>query len=316
MKRNFRILALALSLALFIVSFPVFGFDSYAASGNLLKNPGAESKLRGWTVDSGSFMTTRGIGKSPCKPHGGKYFFMPSCEYGSASMHQDYKITGNMMGAKLTLSAYMAVWNQDPYDTARMQLSYYDENGAIIGSPETVECRTPKWMKYQIKSTIPYDTDIIRVTLIGICSTGPDVDAYFDDLVLKSSVSPSKGSGSTSSNDSGNLSNNEVAKPSKVTITKVKLTSRTKDTAHYLIKYKKIANNCTAYEIQASKNKSFPNNKSTLSYKTPNNSMTQIYLNLKRKSKGVWYVRVRAINKSGSKVVSGNWSKVKLIKVK
>ena len=92
----------------------------------------------------------------------------------------------------------------------------------------------------------------------------------------------------------------------KITVGKAKITKISKiDANQFCVKWKKISN-ATGYQFQMSKTKSFKK----VAYKGKNGEKYN-YVNFMNVTKGTWYFRVRAYNKTDGKVTYGKWSAIK-----
>lgn len=98
---------------------------------------------------------------------------------------------------------------------------------------------------------------------------------------------------------------NRSKKPAKMKITSVSLID-----GGLKLRWKTLSSNCTGYQLQLSKSSSFPSGKSTWKYSTSNKSVSGATLtNLSESTR--YYMRIRGINKAGSKTVYGPWSATK-----
>lgn len=129
----------------------------------------------------------------------------------------------------------------------------------------------------------------------------PTVPPKQDDTAKDTILLPSVKNNS----DTGDTQKKQAA-PAKVNSVTVKNTKKKTVT----VKWKKVKG-ATGYEIQYGSNKNFKKSA------TKSKVMTKTTFSIKNlKKKKVYYIRVRAFCKSGSKKIYSKWSKVKKIKVK
>lgn len=191
MKKHTKIICTCL-LAAVILAFGLLGAGSknVFAAENLIVNGGGEDGMTGWTdtADPNDYSdglwapSTSSTGHDPKE---GETFFWPSlhgCEY--ALMYQDVDISGYKAGTWMTLSAWLANFNQSPHDQATLRLEYLNSKGKVLSSDSSQQ-RNPEWELHVINLQIPSGAVTARVSAIATRFVGSDNDAYFDDIQLE-----------------------------------------------------------------------------------------------------------------------------------
>lgn len=93
---------------------------------------------------------------------------------------------------------------------------------------------------------------------------------------------------------------------------KVKITSASSATTSIRLGWNTLTKNCTGYQLQLSVRSNFPSGDATRLYTTSNKKVDGVTISsLAKKTK--FYVRVRGINKRGSKTYYGPWSATKAL---
>ncbi len=297
-------LAVVMVFSLFFVAVPQ---KAYAATGNLLVNPGAEKgTLEGWTDGStekcwmvGYKGSIRGWEHPAART--GKYYFMtgwPSESRSPRYLYQDVDIT-SYIGGKLLYQGYLGGYGHD--DKGGIRLDILDANGKVIDSKvsEMYACNFGDWSKLvSVTTTIPSNAKKARCYLIGELHQGDEADAYFDDLSLTAD-------GYTT----------PTPEPISVKVDKVvisKITDKNPKHAHGIqVTWKKLKKNVTGYQLQASTSKNFKKLLLNKTMKARNNAW-----NIKAKKGQKIYVRVRAYHTVNGQKIWGPWSKVKSKKAK
>ena len=149
---------------------------------NLLLNGSGEAGMFFWTDPDNIWSAVTSEGNYKAKD--GSYFMWPAHKATeSTRIYQDVSIPSRFIGKWISLSAWMANWDQAPHDQAVLTLSFYNSKGKKISSSSQSQ-RNPAWKKHVIKVRIPKKTVKARVTLSGKRFVGSDLDCYFDDVRL------------------------------------------------------------------------------------------------------------------------------------
>ncbi len=297
-------LAVAMMFSMIFVAVPQ---KAYAATGNLLVNPGAEDgTLKGWTDASTEkcwMVGYKGSIKGWDHPAArtGNYYFMtgwPSESGKPRYLYQDVDIT-SYIGGKLLFQGYLGGWGHN--DKGGIRLDILDASGKVIDSKasEMFAISYGDWSKLvQVSINIPSNAQKARVYLVGELNEGSEADAYFDDMSLTAD-------GYTT----------PAPEPVSVKVDKVvisKITDKNPKHAHGIqVTWKKLKKNVTGYQLQASTAKNFKKLLLNKTMKARNNAW-----NIKANKGQKIYVRVRAYHTVNGQKVWGPWSKVKSKKAK
>ena len=151
---------------------------------NLLQNGSGEYGTAGWT-DPDEAWGSNGLSSTEHEPKDGEAFLWPSeRQLEQSAIYQDVSIASSKIGKWITLSAWLANYDQAPHDEAVLILTFLDKNGKKISSKSQSQ-RNPEWQKHIITAKIPKGTKTARVTVQGNRYVGSDLDCYVDDIVLK-----------------------------------------------------------------------------------------------------------------------------------
>lgn len=186
-------------LALFsvlLLSFVLLGATEANAAANLLINGSGEEGMLGWT-DNGNAEHPEGLWKPSTLNTNhtaidGDTFFWPSknyCKY--ACMYQDVDVSGYSIGTWLSLSAWLANYDQYPHDQATIKIQILDLVGNVIYEDYSLQ-RNPDWQYHQLSIPLPTNAVTARVLCIADRYVGSDNDAYFDDIRLTTIASVSE----------------------------------------------------------------------------------------------------------------------------
>jgi len=182
-----------------------------AFSQNLLVNPSAETgdpTSTGWTnVSMGSTGAScynnsgwRIAGNQNGFPvaEQGTYFFYAGCSTSTGStfeVRQDVSVSANASlidkgWDSFTFSGYMQSYAQSPPDQAEMIVEYRDVTNTIVLTSYNTGLTSNQgtWTFYSNTTKAPAGTRVIRVRLLAKLNTGPSIDAYFDNLLLTTSI--------------------------------------------------------------------------------------------------------------------------------
>ncbi|ARU56751.1 metallophosphoesterase [Oleiphilus messinensis] len=157
---------------------------------NLIQNPGAESELQHWTVETGIVEALESGACSGVSPHeGSRYFILgglcSSSAIGQASQTIDLdSVSGYNAGTPATVnfSAYMRDWNGN--DVPEAWLQFLNSNGEVISQSSTLSHRANNWSKESLEQPLPSGTTSIKVVMKGTRNAGSDNDSYIDTLEL------------------------------------------------------------------------------------------------------------------------------------
>ena len=150
---------------------------------NLLQNGSAEYGTAGWVDEEQQWGIER-LPSTDHEPKDGDSFFWPcggATEH--ALMYQDVEIASSKAGKWITLSAWVANFEQAPHDESVLSLTFLNSKGKTISTYSQSQ-RNPEWQKHIIKAKIPKGTKTVRVTLEGNRYVGAELDSYFDDVRL------------------------------------------------------------------------------------------------------------------------------------
>ncbi len=180
MKKTIMIFTL---MALIIGSFSLVYAVDYDT--NLLLDGECES-MTGW-VDPN--VDLWGPDDGEIEPHSGLYYLWPvDGERGTEAdeesyIYSDVSLVGYQPGETVSLSGFLANYDQEPHDRATLKLSLLDANGNVLAEDYRMQ-RDPQWREHRILLKIPTGAVTARVTLIATRFVGSDNDAYFDAINL------------------------------------------------------------------------------------------------------------------------------------
>lgn len=179
-----RIIAAVMLVAVFFSIAPATVAEAKTTK-NLLVNGNAEKgTLKGWKASTDKWKACpKTQWGGTCMPYKGKYFFRTDKDYSNTTtLYQNVSINNNYIGKNITLSAYVAVWNQNPTDIAKLKITFYNSKGEAISSYSKSHSKAV-WKKISLTKKIPKETKKVRVSLCGTKKNG-EIDAYFDNVSL------------------------------------------------------------------------------------------------------------------------------------
>ncbi|HYC28066.1 MAG TPA: hypothetical protein VEB42_04605, partial [Chitinophagaceae bacterium] len=157
-----------------------------ACSGNLVKNPGAESVplTNEWTIASGRWMQR---GKAPL-PQEGKAYFFPAVA-AQAELFQDVDVSSygfftDLGVMSVRYEAYMRAFPQRPADVSYEIIEFRDGDHVLDSFVTQRYDTTNAWIKVSHSQTLPKGSRSVRVRLLSDRYNGSNNDGYHDDVRL------------------------------------------------------------------------------------------------------------------------------------
>lgn len=156
------------------------------AANNLIINGSGEEEMTGWTEELQNdnpvwWPSTYNTKHDAVE---GSTFFWPSkhaCSH--ACMYQDVYVSDYAAGTWMTLSAWLANYDQSPHDQATLKVQIFDAKNNVLYEDYSLQ-RNPEWQFHELSFALPVNASTVRVLCIADRFVGSDNDAYFDDIVL------------------------------------------------------------------------------------------------------------------------------------
>ncbi|NCG19784.1 MAG: hypothetical protein GWP91_12315, partial [Rhodobacterales bacterium] len=155
------------------------------AACDLLQNPGAESALGDWTIESGDFDVVT-AGASPVVPFAGDASFGLG-ETPLSLVSQSVDLSGyavSLAENDVVAHFYAQVRTLDGDDEGWLGLAAYDVDGNLLVEMELGPHTVSAWQQQRLHLSLPAGTQSLQVTLGGVRNQGPRNDVYFDELSL------------------------------------------------------------------------------------------------------------------------------------
>ena len=169
-----------------ILSLVLIGSVKTYATDNLIINGSGEEEMTGWTElqNDGDPIWWPSTYDTNHSAVDGDTFFWPSkrgCSY--ACMYQDVDVSGYAAGTWMSLSAWLANYDQSPHDQATLKVQIFDAKSNVLYEDYSLQ-RNPEWQFHELNFALPVNASTVRVLCIADRFVGSDNDAYFDDIVL------------------------------------------------------------------------------------------------------------------------------------
>lgn len=151
-----------------------------------ITNPGAESGTTGWTNEIG---TLDAADVQVTARTGSAYFAGGNAQL-ETKAYQDISVPGAQEGEvdagnrSVRFVGYQQSVNEATDDQAQLTLRFYDGTMTIIGSEVSgaLSASIGSWAQIFVSAAVPANTRTIRVAMRMVGNTGPDTDAFIDDL--------------------------------------------------------------------------------------------------------------------------------------
>lgn len=151
-----------------------------------ITNPGAESGTTGWTNEIGTLDAT----DVQVTARTGSAYFAGGNAQLETKAYQDITVpvaqeaeidAGNR---SIRFLGYQQSVNEATDDTAQLTIRFYDGSMVQLGSEiaGTLAANVGSWAQVFASGSVPANTRTIRLAMRMVGNTGPDTDAFFDDL--------------------------------------------------------------------------------------------------------------------------------------
>lgn len=167
------------------------------AQNNLLVNPGAEDDFNGWTIGTGTariLSGPRGCQGGPSIKSGEKIFNpggICSNQSELGIIYQDVDVTNwttqvDSGQVQVLFGAALRSWSRNN-DEASAYLTYYDAQGNLLATSESLLGGDYNWVNKHSYATLPAQTRIVRFNLQGrrVNQSHPNNDSFADDAYLR-----------------------------------------------------------------------------------------------------------------------------------
>lgn len=175
-----------------------FQTGATALTENLLLNPGGESGVVNWTIETGIIES---LGAGECNgvnPNSGERYFAVGglCDGNEtpySEVYQEIDVSG--LAALIDGGSVETVFggflsDYSGSDQPTMNLEYLDAGATVLGTSEILTTFSSTWVNLVATELIPINTRTLKVILTGTRNAGTDNDSYFDDLSVQLDTIP------------------------------------------------------------------------------------------------------------------------------
>lgn len=163
----------------------IFAEQSFAMTGNLLLNPGAESGNANWAM-YGRF-TAVGPGHDGYYAHWGNNFWYGGDDNSYSDANQSVSVSDYASAIDdEAVYAILGGWfnSYGDGDQSELLMRFYNSGGTLLGERWSGRYSHNNWTEHSVEQLVPKNTRRITVWMISYRNHGSDNDGYLDDVYL------------------------------------------------------------------------------------------------------------------------------------